>query len=448
MKLALYFVVYIVGLVSLFLVFPEASAQAQTSVSSVTFHRDDDLQERIRIKLVGTHAPKVFALKGDNPRLICDFPGAGYAGLVKPVLKAEGTLVKGIRVGAHRSPDKKVRVVLDLEPGRKYTYSQEFNKEENILNIVLVPSEGARKAEVAVAKIDATESKQIVITGAKKVLHPAKQQKEISLAVPPPAAEVAASAVPAPKTPAAAVEADTEKPAEKMVEPVVQSPPVTAAIAKETTAEKAAVKTAAPPPPAPAARKDAKPADKDAGAAAPAPKPAAPAPAVPEKAAAPAAESQVQPQASSPAPPRTEPAQEAPSPGKTGEPTLPDPLLQEITYENSSSKGEMIFFRLNGFFPPTVSAVESDKPQVVCDFIGMTQQGGIEPVIEARGAYVQKIVTTVDKDPKKIKVVLELTAGRDYDLRQVFFKEDNLFVLIVNALDEEGAATTADHAGK
>ncbi|KGO34176.1 hypothetical protein JT06_09620 [Desulfobulbus sp. Tol-SR] len=108
----------------------------------------------------------------------------------------------------------------------------------------------------------------------------------------------------------------------------------------------------------------------------------------------------------------------------------------------------MIFFRLNGFFPPTVSAVESDKPQVVCDFIGMAQQGGIEPVIEARGAYVQKIVTTVDRDPKKIKVVLELTAGRDYDLRQVFFKEDNLFVLIVNALDEEGAATTADHGGK
>jgi len=162
-----------------FLVFPEASAQAPTSVSSVTFHRDDDQQERIRIKLVGTHAPKVFALKGDNPRLICDFPGAGYAGLVKPVLKAEGTLVKGIRVGAHQSPDKKVRVVLDLEPGRKYTYSREFNKEENILNIVLVPTEGARTAEVAVAKIDATESKQIVITGAKKVLHPVKEQKEI-----------------------------------------------------------------------------------------------------------------------------------------------------------------------------------------------------------------------------------------------------------------------------
>ncbi|MGW8159612.1 MAG: AMIN domain-containing protein [Desulfoprunum sp.] len=448
MKLALYFVVCIVGLVSLFLVFPEASAQAPTSVSSVTFHRDDDQQERIRIKLVGTHAPKVFALKGDNPRLICDFPGAGYAGLVKPVLKAEGTLVKGIRVGAHQSPDKKVRVVLDLEPGRKYTYSREFNKEENILNIVLVPTEGARTAEVAVAKIDATESKQIVITGAKKVLHPVKEQKEISLAVPPPAAEVAASAVPAPKTPAAAVEADTEKPAEKMAEPVVQSPPVAAAVAKETTVEKAAVKSAAPPPPAQPARKDGKPADTTAGVAPPAPQQAAPAPAVPEKAAVQAAP-RAQPQAKAPAPPRTNPAQQAPSSGKSGEPsTLPDPLLQEITYENSSSKGEMIFFRLNGFFPPTVSAVESDKPQVVCDFIGMAQQGGIEPVIEARGAYVQKIVTTVDRDPKKIKVVLELTAGRDYDLRQVFFKEDNLFVLIVNALDEEGAATTADHGGK
>lgn len=407
MKLALYLAVCILGLFSLFLMFPEASAQAQTSVSSVTLHRDDDRQERIRIKLVGTHAPKVFTYGGDNPRLICDFPGAGYAGMLKPVIKGEGSLVKGIRVGVHKSPDKKVRVVLDLEPGRKYTYSREFNKEENILNIVLVPTEGAKRAEAAVAKIDATESKQRVITGPKKVLTPVTKQKEISLAVPPPAAEGAVPASPAPKPPPAAVKTDTNKPAEKMVEPAVQTPPASAAVAKETTAAKAKVEAAAP-----------------------------------------AAEPQVPPQAKASVPPPAKPTQDPASPAKVGEPSAAAPLLQEISYENSSSKGEMIFFRLNGFFPPTVSAVESDKPQVVCDFIGMAQQGDIAPVIEARGAYVQKIVTSVDRDPKKIKVVLDLTAGRDYDLRQVFFKEDNLFVLIVNALDEESDAKAGDSGGR
>ena len=45
-------------------------------------------------------------------------------------------------------------------------------------------------------------------------------------------------------------------------------------------------------------------------------------------------------------------------------------------------------------------------------------------------------------------MVLDLTAGRDYDLRQVFFKEDNLFVLIINALDEEGPAPATAGDGK
>ncbi len=162
MKPGLSLAVCIVGLVSLFLVFPAAFAQDRPSVSSVTLHRDDDGQDRIRIKLVGTHSPQVFTYNGDNPRLICDFPGAGYANLVKPIVGGEGTLVKGIRVGVHTSPAQKVRVVLDLQPGRKYTYSREFNKEENILNIVLVPTAGAKKAEDAVVQIDVSKSKQIV----------------------------------------------------------------------------------------------------------------------------------------------------------------------------------------------------------------------------------------------------------------------------------------------
>ena len=66
----------------------------------------------------------------------------------------------------------------------------------------------------------------------------------------------------------------------------------------------------------------------------------------------------------------------------------------------------------------------------------------MEREIEARGAYVQKIVTTAEKG--KVRASIELTVGRDYDLRQVFFKEDNLFVLIVNTLDEESVGPAGD----
>jgi hypothetical protein len=95
-----------------------------------------------------------------------------------------------------------------------------------------------------------------------------------------------------------------------------------------------------------------------------------------------------------------------------------------------------------------VSAVESDNPQVVCEFANTAEKGNIKPVIETKGAYVQKILTVSGKDPKKIQVTLQLTPGRDYDLRQVFFKEDNLFVLVVNTMDEENVDSAAENGKK
>ena len=45
--------------------------------------------------------------------------------------------------------------------------------------------------------------------------------------------------------------------------------------------------------------------------------------------------------------------------------------LLEISFDNSSNKGEMVIFRLNDFYPPTVSAIEEETPQVLCDFMDM-----------------------------------------------------------------------------
>ncbi len=166
------------------------------------------------------------------------------------------------------------------------------------------------------------------------------------------------------------------------------------------------------------------------------------------------AKTAAEPQAQKQAGPAGRPNKEAATPPPAAPPAQaeialqPDPLLLDITYENSSSKGEMVFFRLNGFFPPSVSAVESDNPQVVCEFANTAEKGDIKPVIETKGAYVQKILTNSGKDPKKIQVTLQLTPGRDYDLRQVFFKEDNLFVLVVNAMDEENVDSAAEDEKK
>ena len=113
------------------------------------------------------------------------------------------------------------------------------------------------------------------------------------------------------------------------------------------------------------------------------------------------------------------------------------PQLLEISFDDSSNKGEMIVFHLNDFFPPEVSAIEKDTPRVLCDFIGMNLGADVSKIIDTNGKYVQRIRTTLHKNPGRVRVVLDLAPDRDYDLQQVFFKNDNLFVLIVNELLSE-----------
>lgn len=455
MKLSTCIFMCCLGLSSVFLTHPLVAAEDRPIVSSVSFHPENAQKEKVRIKLEGSHSPQVYPMDGDKPRLVVDFPGAGYAGLVKPMVKANNTLVKGIRVGVHGQPAPKTRVVLDLEPGRKYTYSREFVKAENVLNVILVPTVAGKKAEVPIVtikktempivKINAKETKQVSDSSTKKSASP-----NIAISAPPPAAQKTAiehalplesaktvpavsGPLPAQKVKETEAVASASAPAPK-VEPVVTAEP----------AIQEAVKPAAEP------AETSKPAD-DVVARQEEKMPAAPPAEVEKK------EEGVIPPAEKPEATTTVAAQkpgpesepvaalpkkaDAPVQAQAEEPVLPDPLLLDITYENNSSKGEMIFFRLNGFFPPSVSAVESDNPEVICDFANTRQKGNIKSVIETKGAYVQKILT--GKDPKKFRVTLQLTPGRDYDLRQVFFKEDNLFVLVVNAMDEESVDNAA-----
>ncbi len=115
--------------------------------------------------------------------------------------------------------------------------------------------------------------------------------------------------------------------------------------------------------------------------------------------------------------------------------TTPDvPTILDISFDDSSSKGEMVLFRLNEFSPPVVSVIEKDKPRVLCDFMDMNMGPSVEKNILANSKYVERIRTAKHTDPKKVRVVLDLVPSRDYDLQQVFFRNDNLFVLIVNEL--------------
>jgi hypothetical protein len=117
------------------------------------------------------------------------------------------------------------------------------------------------------------------------------------------------------------------------------------------------------------------------------------------------------------------------------------PTLTSISFDNNSNRGEMVLFKLNEFHPPIVFGIEEGTPRVVCDFKDTAAARDIPDSLKTAGKYIQKIRIGKNKKENKVRVVLDLTPSHSYDLQQVFFKEENLFVIIINTL---GNAPTGD----
>ena len=110
------------------------------------------------------------------------------------------------------------------------------------------------------------------------------------------------------------------------------------------------------------------------------------------------------------------------------------PTLTSITFDNDSNRGEMVLFKLNEFHPPIVFGIEEGTPRVVCDFKDTAVAKDIPESLKTAGKYIQTIRVGNNKGEKKVRVVLDLVPNYSYDLQQVFFKEENLFVIIINTL--------------
>ena len=83
---------------------------------------------------------------------------------------------------------------------------------------------------------------------------------------------------------------------------------------------------------------------------------------------------------------------------------------------------------------PEVHGVEQGIPRVICDFKDTRLADSAQNLIKTDGQHVKVIRLSKTVKPEKVRVVLDLEPNRSYDLQQVFFKEDNLFVIIVNTV--------------
>jgi hypothetical protein len=109
-----------------------------------------------------------------------------------------------------------------------------------------------------------------------------------------------------------------------------------------------------------------------------------------------------------------------------------DKEVREIRVEFAEGGEEKVFFLVNGFYPPKRLALEGDRPRIACDFFGARLGKGIDRCIKVNGRLIQQIRTAVYQgENPKVRVVLDLVPGKNYEVEQIFYKKENLYVIIV-----------------
>ncbi|MFC1883220.1 AMIN domain-containing protein [Thermodesulfobacteriota bacterium] len=96
-------------------------------------------EEKVLISGNGISPPKIFALEGEKPRVVCDFKGVGLGPDVEKKIEVDGKFIKMIRTAAYENEGGKVRVVLDLSPEGSYEVEQTFFKKQNIYELIVKP---------------------------------------------------------------------------------------------------------------------------------------------------------------------------------------------------------------------------------------------------------------------------------------------------------------------
>ena len=420
-----------------------AAAAVRPELRDLRFSTVAPGTEKVVLHLNGSYSPKVFTMKGETPRLVLDFAGMTHSTGVNPLTVVNGALVQRIRVGVHPGEASKTRVVLDLATLAGVSFDQRFDPAASTLTIELTgKGKAATPASPAVTGRTApgptqkrTATRTMPSTRLAKPPLAANTGKAVAPSVP--AADTgkqlgagaatgaigAADGAPAAQQKEAAAEPVAAAPARQDKPPQTTATPETPA-ATNAAATPAAV-TGQPAVADTAAGKAAPPVAAQGAATTPGDQPDRTAAAqAPQAAADDTTARTAAPQTQAAAGTAAAPAPAAPA----------GPVLESVTFDGKSPKGEMVLFKLNTFHPPEVHGVEQGIPRVICDFKDTRLADSAQNLIKTDGQHVKVIRLSKTVKPEKVRVVLDLEPNRSYDLQQVFFKEDNLFVIIVNTV--------------
>lgn len=110
-------------------------------IESIQFEKGEAGKEKILFSLSGFYPPKTFAMDEQIPKVVCDFIDTRMGPALGNAIPVGGDLVQRIRIGYHELPVKKVRVVIDLSPEKKYSVEQVFYKKTNLYALTFSPIE-------------------------------------------------------------------------------------------------------------------------------------------------------------------------------------------------------------------------------------------------------------------------------------------------------------------
>jgi|GEM_PF-6370341 len=122
-------------------------------------------------------------------------------------------------------------------------------------------------------------------------------------------------------------------------------------------------------------------------------------------------------------------------PAKAADSATPDGMATRVlSYSLVAlpTGGDVLRLQLDGYASPKITAREGRTPKIVCFFPQMRLAVKKKLKQPLSGKFIQKVAVSAQKEPAGVQMVLDLEAGYDYDIRQVFVKDESVFELLVN----------------
>jgi len=116
-------------------------------------------------------------------------------------------------------------------------------------------------------------------------------------------------------------------------------------------------------------------------------------------------------------------------------------IISDITFEVEKGIKERVLIHGNRRFTPTVFGLEEDPPRLVVDIRGVRRFAKGVSRIPVNGEFIRQIRINLHHGSQTLRVVLDHHPSPErYEVRQIFYEDENTFALEVKRRTEEAPA--------